>query len=166
MFSLPTIPSEGYWVSQFALVTAFLRCTRCQSLPFGRAESSFQEWEKAHSSFQPLHVYLGGFFPSLVMKGQSADELNPVQGYPSYLLAIRYHCAALNYLFQLPRQVCGKFPYSLMGIRLPASNPNSSSAPQHDCEVLLSKGGVSSYVGTDRTVTAGRSMWVSLNKTW
>lgn len=58
------------------------------------------------------------------------------------------------------------FHTALMGIRLPALNPNSSSAPQHDCEVLLSKGGVNSYVGTDRTVTAGRSMWVSLNKTW
>lgn len=58
------------------------------------------------------------------------------------------------------------FHTALMGIRLSASNPNSSSAPQQDCEALLSKGGVNSSTGTDRMVAAGRSMWVSLNKTW
>lgn len=95
--------------SRFALLAAFLSCTRCQSLPFGRAKSSCSE---SPQPFLASPCPSQRFFPSFAMKGQSTEELNQVQGYSSYLLAIRYHCTALNYLFQLPRQVCGKFPQS------------------------------------------------------
>lgn len=94
------------------------------SVPSLASEGIEDHAQKVHSPFQSLHVRLGVFLLfSFSMKGQSTEELNQVQGFSSYLLAIRYHCTSLNYLFQLPRQVCGKFPYSFNGNQIADFKP-------------------------------------------
>lgn len=110
--------------SQFALLAAFHSSTRCWSLPFPseglKAKSLCSEGPQPFLASPCLSQ---GFSPSFAMKRQSTEELNQVQGFSSYLLAIRYHCTALNYLFQLPRQVCGKFPYSFNGNQIANFKP-------------------------------------------
>lgn len=155
-------PSECYWVSACS--------RRCVPQLYQMSVPSFWKgWKpipRERKSTAPfnLPVSVLGFFPSLVMKGQNIEELSSVQGYSGYPLAISVQHWIIYSSFS--GRCVANFHTALMGIRLSASNPNSSSAPQQDCEALLSKGGVNSSTGTDRMVTAGRSMWVSLNKTW
>lgn len=90
------------------------------SLPFRRVTAHAQ---KAHSSFQPLHVRLGVFLLLVPWTDRAQRSWTKHTVFRVICFAIRYHCTALNYLFQLLRQVCGKFPYSFNGNQIANFKP-------------------------------------------